>query len=120
MIDMDTIRAIAKLNELTKLAENGILPFSEATPDNIHDHIFYDDEDEGIELEDGLVVYPAVGDVCIDEQHHDIVSYDRNNLWAIVVVVDTEPECDDAKPYVSMWPNQDGNIDIIDGVWYFG
>ena len=46
MIDMDTIRAIAKLNELTKLAENGILPFSEATPDNIHDHIFYDDEDE--------------------------------------------------------------------------
>ena len=121
MIDMDTLKAVAKLNELTKLAENGILPFSEATPENINDHIFYDDEDEGMELDDGLVIYPAVGDCCVDELHHDIISYDENSLWIIVVTVDTEPECDDVNPTVSMWPkNQDGSIEIIDGSWYVG
>lgn len=68
-INFQTVRFIALLNELANNMENGIIPFSQITMDTRRDALIYDDIN--IPTHD----YRLVLDKCVDDIHHDIISY---------------------------------------------
>ena len=107
-INVNTLRCLAMVNELSKLIPNGIKPFSECEARYKHNHIFYY-EDDG--------EYKIVLDSCVDEQHHDVVSnYDAycDNKCNVRLM-----DIND-KPYISiLFPYENNEIIIeSDGRWY--
>lgn len=108
MIDFETVRFMKLLDELAALSANGIVPFSEATPESwgSRQKLFYDDTPAN---------FRVVCDACIDELHHDIISYYSSADYTIRAI------CEEGdKPFVEVM-SADGCYTIVveDGVWYF-
>ena len=104
MINWGTVKLIDLMNRLCRMNTGKFIPFSEAKPEQNpmafpHDEnevgILYDDE-EPVDLGYGYVLYRAIMDCCLDEIHHDIISYwdseyeDQFNIGVVVDTRDTE------------------------------
>lgn len=112
MINVETIKFHRMLDELAKLSASGIKDFSEATPENIHDMLFFDSESP-----DENENYPIVLDSCVIDSHHDIVSYydSDSSEYSVRAIL----EEDDAVYIVVKLMISDQEIVIEDGRWYF-
>jgi hypothetical protein len=76
MVNKRTVELIGYLNDLAEESEDGIRPFSTATPQD-KDGLWYDDENPvEIDEDDGdtYASYPLVSGRLVDELHHDIIS----------------------------------------------
>lgn len=112
MINVETIKFYKMLDELAKLTNSGFDDFANADQDTKHSKVFYDKEnpnDEGF--------YPIVLDSCVDDYHHDAISYydSSSEEYNIHVVLE-----EDEDPYilVTLLLSQE-QIVIEDGKWYF-
>lgn len=112
MINFATVEFIGLLNNLAEKAENGIKPFKEATRKDFSNHIFYD---EGAMIDDGK--YKIVLDACLDDYHHDAVSYLGDGCEYLAFVCVEEDGDLSAQIY---FPQCDGIVIIEnkDGRWY--
>lgn len=108
MVDFETVRFMGMLDKLAALSANGIVPFSEATQESwsSHQYLFFDDSAENFRI---------VCDACIDELHHDIVSYYSGADYIVRAICE-----EDEQPFVEIM-SADGQYTIVveDGVWYF-
>lgn len=110
-MDFETIKFISLLNELAEKTQNGYIPFSKATSENI-DCILYD------ETETYSNGYPIILDTCMDEIHHDIIDtyneiYDPEGIVIRLVIEDGEPFINITSKY-----DKDVNIVVESGRWY--
>ncbi len=107
MINVETIKFMNLLNELSDLTLNGIENFSNATSDTFGTKIFYDSKDQ----------FKVVSDACIID-HHDIIGYYESELNEYIVRVEFDEEND--KPFVVVkFTISNEEIVIEDGKWYF-
>ena len=119
MINVETIEFIKLCDSLAELSKNGIEPFANATADNVHTKIFYDErnaDDEGH--------YKVVLDACIVEDpkciHHDIVSYyDSDSLEYTIRIVFQKDEEGLTPSVLICFKTSEKQIVIEDGIWYF-
>lgn len=117
MINIETIKFIKIIEELTKLSKNGIKPFSEATYTNQDLYIFYDENNTNV---DGS--YKICLDMVLICDHHDVVSYyesyidanDPKDQFLYGVVID-----EDDNKYVKIKISDYEDIIIENGEWYF-
>lgn len=116
MIGFETLCFMKHLDELAKLAQNGIKPFSEATAENQEMFVFYDDTKEGSE-------FPVVLQMHVNDLHHDIVSYDDGDNYRVLVSMqeDGTPMLYVAgyKSFAHYECNVDYYIDFTNGSWTF-
>ena len=113
MINVETIKFIRMLDKLADLTKNGFAPFADAAEDNHFEKVF---NDESKPDENGA--FPIALDVCINEEHHDIISYydsDSNEYTARVYLEDGEDPSIEVRLLLS-----DEVVVIHDGKWYFG
>ena len=118
-INTVTVAFIGFLNKLAAISEDGIHPFSTATPDN-REGLLYDDKSPLTiaDSPDDYVSYPLVADCIIDAEHHDMIST-WTEIYApkgIRIVVDV----DNIGSWVSITSEYDDEflIDVEDGYWY--
>ena len=111
MVNVETVRFIGIMKELAKLSENGIFSFSKCNEKNRNDYIFYDDTKKN---EDDT--YKIVCDSCVDELHHDIISYYGEDDYIIGVVVHDEDDVQDI--FVQVRMNNNVMIVIENGDWH--
>lgn len=124
MINTDTIKFIAFLDELAGSSENGIYPFSTATNEQ-KNGLLYDDKrpiykalhNDKLDNDDK---YTLIADCLIDNEHHDVIStytqmYDADDIVIEVVVNEEENDV-----YVSVTSRNDPDFCIVieDGRWY--
>lgn len=114
--NLATISLWLRIQELTELSKNPILPFSEATSDNLKHHIFYD-ETRNINNDGDFEAHPVVLNALIDEIHHDIVSTYHSAYPSLdISVIITE---DSSDPYLRILDLQSGiEVVIEDGFCY--
>lgn len=114
--NLATISLWLRMQELTELSKNPILPFSKATSDNLKHHIFYD-ETRNTNNDGDYEAYPVVLDAFLDKFHHDIVSTYRSAYLSLdISVIITE---DSSDPYLRIL-NPQSNIEFViqDGFCY--
>lgn len=117
MINIETVRFIKIIEELTKLSKNGIKPFSEATEINRNFYIFYDENNVNV---DGS--YKICLDMVLIGDHHDVISYYENYIassdpkdqFLYGVMID-----EDDDKYIKIKISDDEDIIIENGKWYF-
>lgn len=109
MIDFETIEFIGMLNEMAAKSKNGIKPFGEATYENFHDYIFYDDSAGA-----GENKFRIVQDACLVCDHHDVISYFEGyqECDAFVCVEDDDLSAQIWFPMINSW------IIVENGRWY--
>lgn len=120
MINIETVKFIQMLNELTELMENGVAEFSEATQETLHTKLFYDkskiDENDR---------YPIVLDACLiddpDSYHHDVISYYESYVDDDYTVrVDLGDPEEGEEPYLEVsLAVSDESVVVQPGRWYF-
>ena len=117
-LNIATLKFISMLNELAERSKQGYIGFSKYRYDTEADitaGIIFDDSD-------GAGFGRIIADMCVDEQHHDIVStYDQwieNTSYDIRVRID---ESDDGEViyWIDVTGDDDLNIVIEDGRWYW-
>lgn len=116
-IDVETLRFLEMLEELSALTENGILPFEAATEDNWGMCAFYDSSTKD---EEGY--YEVVSMALVDPEHHDIISYCNQSRYAnnykINVFINENDE--EQEPYIIIhFDDSEEWIIIENGEWYF-
>lgn len=108
--DVNMLRFIEMLNELSKKSANGIKSFKEATYDNFDNYVFYDSDS-------GSNNYKIVMDACLIE-HHDIINYYDTYCdydYSVYVCIN-----EDGSFYIEVdLKNEDDLIVIENGEWYF-
>lgn len=125
MVNRRTVELIGYLNELAEEIEDGIRPFSTATPQD-KDGIWYDDENP-IEIDevdgdsDTYASYPLIANYCLDDLHHDIISTWTDG-WGIEGIEFSVIIENNNKPFICVTSKDDDEfyIVIINGVWRNG
>lgn len=114
MINIETIRFVRMLDELSELTKNGILPFEEANENNYIDRLFYDTN--AIEGDGYRIVLDARVIDDTQNYHHDVISYyDSDSFeYKIRAIVSEE----DIYIKVTLLVSEDFII-IENGHWYF-
>lgn len=120
MINYETVRFIAMLNELAELTKNKALPFEKMTTENRYEHLFYDENTQRIINDDGHIhkSFKIVQDSCVCADHHDVIShYGDSEDYEVLLHCDDEiKEVDDY--YVVVTPLQEDIRFIVqDGHW---
>lgn len=108
MINVETIKFIEMIKELAKKSANGIKDFSEAIQGSEESYAYFDRNND----------YRIVLDSCVDEYHHDAVSYyDDFSFEYTVRAVEDEGNCG----YYILIHLLTSETDIIieNGNWYF-
>ena len=130
MIDFETVRFLGILNKLARKTKNPFIAFSDICHDDyegvyIHENeeldyrecIIYDDKKgEPDNRGDNSMSYPIVLDMCVDELHHDIVSYYDESYMCyephLIVIDDKNIFIEITRPY------DNESIIIENGEWY--
>lgn len=117
-INIATLKFLYMLNDLAKRSNNGYIGFSKFRYDTEADitaGIIFDDSD-------GAGFGRIIADMCVDEQHHDIVStYDQwieESNYDIRVRIDESDDGEDVY-WIDVTGDDDLNIVIEDGRWYW-
>lgn len=70
-----TLKFLLWLREMEERVKHGFVPFSRYTGDSDCDGVLYDDSSKVERNSDGDDCFPLVCDCCVDENHHDIISW---------------------------------------------
>lgn len=126
MVNMETVHFISVLNELAKITktEDGdpyILPFSECTPENQNDYLFYNDrnpmkDEDDVDYAEAPTYYDIVLDKCVDQYHHDIISTYSNQFDGISIRYRVSHDGNDN--WIEVCTGVEYDIIIEDGRWY--
>lgn len=120
MVNRRTVELIGYLNELAEEIEDGIRPFSTATPQD-KDGLWYNDENP-IEIDedngDTYASYPLIANYFVDELHHDIVSTWTDD-WRIEGIEFSVIIENDNEPFICVTSKEDDEFYIMiqNGVW---
>lgn len=116
MINVETIKFIKMLDELSQSANGGIFEFKKATQNDLkYSKVFYDEKSK-----DNYGNYKVVRDMCIIDDpeciHHDIISYYDSDAeeFTVRAVIN-----EDDKYIVVKFINSEDQIVIENGGWYF-
>ena len=120
MIDIETVKFMKMLENLTKLSRNGIENFETATEDTLHSKIFYIKESAS-----APPPYRVVESALFDDYGcHDIIRYfgDENNYNVCVDFIQESEENgqeNNSLFIVVSFPDRMEQISIENGDWYF-
>lgn len=136
MIDFETLKFLGILNDLAEKSKIAIVPFSNVRSDHFDENdnyieaqvyhngkfiavkecIIYDDANEITTDNTYIKVYPVISEMCLNPEHHDIISlYSNDYKCDINVIIDDD---DDKILYVDI-QHEKYNICIENGHWYF-
>ena len=106
-----TIKFLAMLEELADMSKNGFIKFSEYKNDCGNKVVFIDEEGRNF----GRIVL----DMCVDENHHDAISfYDGGYIRGFHFTARVEEDEYDEGYYIFISGEQDMSIVIENGRWY--
>ncbi len=118
MIDLNTIKFQKMLDTLAALSEEGFDDFTNATNQNLHSKIFYN-----LKRVDEEGNYFVVASACIIDDpecyHHDIMSYYDSDAEEYTVRVVINDENDNIPFILIKFLDNDDQIIIENGEWYF-
>lgn len=118
MLDIETLKFLNVVNDLTDKTKKEAIPFSEI---EYHDecyfynnekidceeHIIYDDYEEYTDDDlDNIRMYPIVYIMCVDDDHHDVVAYYQDTEilapYDVCYVFDDTIENDSGSVYIDV------------------
>lgn len=122
MFDLKTLQLISTFNTLSDRFSLGVVPFSEADEEDDCVLLYDDSEsvDTGTDFDDNSNFYRIVLDKCIDENHHDIVSYYDVPGIDFYLVHEYNKKDDSIDEYICVhFDNSDSQVIIDEDGWYF-
>lgn len=111
--DIEVLKFVEMLNELSEKSKNGIKSFDEATYDNFGDYIFYGPKSKKEN------VYHVVMSACLGADHHDIIDYYDNYCGKDYSIYVTHNEKETYCIEIDLYSDSDDKIVIENGKWYF-
>ncbi len=119
MFDLTTLQLISTFKRLSDLFSLGVVPFSEVLDDEGL-CLVYDDSEPVNTGDSNSNSYRIVLDKCVDENHHDIVSYYEMFGAEFYLVHEYDKESDSIDEYICVhFDNSDSVVIIDENGWYF-
>ena len=121
MLNVETMKFMKLMDELSERMQNGLVDFSEATEKDVHVKLFYYEEAEN--REDGNRRFRIVEDSCVIDDpkclHHDVISYygGEEDGYVIYAVI---PADGNEAPFIEVTFEGFSDYAVIEpGRWYF-